>query len=142
MEKITNNYVFDTSAFFTLFENEDGADTVQMLLEKAKQREINILTSFVSFTEVFYITFQEEGEDEAKNRIRLMDMLSIKRVESTQELGLIAGTLKAVNRISFADTWVAATAIFYNAVLVHKDPEFEQLKDQITLLQLPYKIQR
>ncbi|MCP4110600.1 MAG: type II toxin-antitoxin system VapC family toxin [Desulfobacteraceae bacterium] len=50
-------------------------------------------------------------------------------VESTQELGLIAGTLKAVDRISFADTWVAATAIFYDAVLVHKDPEFEQLKD-------------
>ena len=111
----------------------------QKLLESAKRGEIIILASFVSFTEIFYITFQEEGEDQADNRIRLMNMLPIKRVESSQELGLTAGKLKAENRISYADAWVAATAIFYDAILVHKDPEFEQLKDKINLLRLPYK---
>jgi predicted nucleic acid-binding protein len=137
MEKI--RYVFDTSAFMTLFEDEDGADSVQNLLEQAKQGEIDILTSFVSFIEVFYIALREEGEETAKKRIRLMDMLPIKRVESSQESGFTAGRLKAENRISFADTWVAATAIFYNAVLVHKVPEFEQLSKKIRLLQLPCK---
>ena len=133
------NYVLDSSAFLTLFEDEDGADTVQKLLEQAVRGEIIVFTSFVTFTEVFYITFREKGEEEAKKRITLMQRLAITRVESSQELGLVAGRLKATHRISFADIWIAATAIFYDAILVHKDPEFEQLKDEVKRLELPYK---
>jgi len=47
--------------------------------------------------------------------------------------------LKAAYRLSFADAWIAATAIFYDATLVHKDPEFEQLEDKLKALKLPYK---
>ena len=72
-------------------------------------------------------------------RIKLMNVLAMIRVESSQELGLIAGKLKANYRLSFADTWIAATAIFYDAILVHKDPGFEQLKGKLEMLKLPYK---
>ncbi len=123
----------------TLFEDEDGAETVQRLLERAKKGEIIVFTSFVSFTEFFYITLREKGEEEAKKRIKIMDRLVITRVESSQEFGLIAGRLKATHKISFPDTWIAATAMFYDAILVHKDPEFEQLKDKVKVLELPYK---
>lgn len=41
--------------------------------------------------------------------------------------------------ISFADSFVAATAIQKKAILVHKDPEFESLKDEVEQLILPYK---
>jgi len=111
------NYVFDSSAFLTLFEDEDGAETVQRLLERAKKGEIIVFTSFVSFAEIFYITLREKGEEEAKKRIKIMNRLVITRVESSQELGLIAGRLKATHKISFADTWIAATAMFYDAIL-------------------------
>jgi len=134
------NYVLDSSAFLALFEDEDGADTVQELLEKGVRGEIIVFASFVTFTEVFYITFRERGEEEAKKRIRLMHRLTITTVESSQELGLIAGRLKATHKISFADTWIAATAIFYDATLVHKDPEIEQLEDEVKVLKLPYKL--
>ena len=133
------NYILDSSAFLTLFEDEDGAETVQKLLERAKKGEIIVFTLFVSFTEIFYISFREKGEGEAQKRIKLMKGLAITRVESSQELGLIAGRLKATHKISFADTWIAATAIFYGAILVHKDPEFVQLKDEVKMLELPYK---
>ena len=133
------NYILDSSAFLTLFEDEDGAETVQKLLERAKKGEIIVFTLFVSFTEIFYISFREKGEGEAQKRIKLMKGLAITRVESSQELGLIAGRLKANHKISFADTWIAATAIFYGAILVHKDPEFVQLKDEVKMLELPYK---
>ena len=134
-----NKYVLDTSAFLTFFEDEEGADTVQAVLESARDGKVKIFASFVSFMEVFYITFREEGEDEAIKRISLMNSLSVGRVESFPELGLIAGKLKANHRISFADAWVAATAVFYEALLVHKDPEFESLKNAVSLLTLPYK---
>ena len=133
------NYVLDSTAFLALFEDEPGAETVQKLLESAKKGEIVIFTSFVSFTEVFYITLQAKQEEEAKERIKLMNVLAMMRVESSQELGLIAGRLKSTYRLSFADTWIAATAIFYDAILVHKDPEFEQLKGKLEMLKLPYK---
>ena len=135
----SENYVLDSTAFLALFEDEPGAETVQKLLESAKKGEIVIFTSFVSFTEVFYITLREKKEEEAKKRIKLMNVLAMMRVESSQELGLIAGRLKSTYRLSFADTWIAATAIFYDAILVHKDPEFEQLKSKLEMLKLPYK---
>ena len=133
------NYVLDSTAFLALIEDEPGAETVQKLLERANKGGIVIFTSFVSFTEIFYITLREKGEKEAKRRVQLMNALAMTRVESSQELGLIAGRLKSTYRLSFADTWIAATAIFYDAILVHKDPEFEQLKDKLEMLQLPYK---
>ena len=49
------------------------------------------------------------------------------------------GKLKATHRISFADAWVAATAMMLGAILVHKDPEFEELEDEVEMLRLPYK---
>jgi uncharacterized protein len=132
-------YVLDTSAFMTLIEDEAGADAVQELLQQAELNDAKIFASFVSFTEVFYITLQEHNAEEARMRIDLMKKLPIERIESTADMGILAGELKARNKISFADAWIAATAKFYQAILVHKDPEFEQLKSEISSLSLPYK---
>ena len=132
-------FVLDSTAFLTMFEDEQGADTVQELLERAKREEIVAFVSFVTFTEILYITMRRKGEEEGLRRMALMESLPITRIESSKELGLIAGRLKASTKISFADAWVAATAIFYNAILVHKDPEFDQLDETIKALKLPYK---
>ena len=132
-------YVLDTSAFLTLIEDEAGADTVETLLYRAKHEEITIFASFVTFMEVFYITLQERDPQEARARCNLMAQLAVERIESSPELGLIAGELKAAHHLSFADAWIAATAKFHQATLVHKDPEFEQVQDEVTLLPLPYK---
>ena len=135
----SRNYVLDSTAFLTMFEDEAGSDTVQDLLEQANTSEILVFVSFVTFTEIFYITLREKGEEEAQKRIKLMDALATTRIESSKELSLIAGRLKAAYRLSFADAWIAATAIFYDATLVHKDPEFEQIENVLQMLKLPYK---
>lgn len=133
------SYVLDSSAFLTLFEDEKGAETVQKLLELAKKGKLAIFACFATFTEVFYITFREQGREEAQKQVKLMASLAITRVESSEEIGLIAGRLKATHKLSFADAWIAATAILYASFLVHKDPEFEQLEDELKVLKLPYK---
>jgi len=51
------NYVLDSSAFLTFFEDEKGAEIVQELLEWAKKGQVVIFVCFATFTEVFYITF-------------------------------------------------------------------------------------
>jgi len=135
-------YVLDSTAFLTMFEDEEGADTVQELLERANEGEVLIFVSFVTFTEVFYISIRRKGEKESLRRVGLMKALPVTRIESSEELSLTAGRLKASHKISFADAWVAATAIFYDAILVHKDPEFDQLVEKVKLFNLPYKPKR
>jgi predicted nucleic acid-binding protein len=46
--------------------------------------------------------------------------------------------IKATNSFSVCDSWVIATAIVTGSVLVHKDPEFEQVKTLVKLETLPY----
>ena len=45
----------------------------------------------------------------------------------------------ALLAVSVADSWIIATALENGAPLVHKDPEFEQVKDRLSLFPLPYK---
>ena len=132
-------YVLDTSALLTLIEDEAGADQVQTLLEQAKRGEVSLLVSFISFMEIYYISLQERGQEEAHERMQLMAALSVLRVESTETLAVLAGQLKAAHRLSVADAWIAALAQERDATLVHKDPEFEQLEETVKVLKLPYK---
>ena len=132
-------YVLDTSALLTLIEDEAGADQVQDLLEQARRGEVILLVSFMSFMEVYYISLQERGQEEAQERVKLLAALPMARVESSESLGVQAGAFKAAHRLSVADAWIAALAQERNATLVHKDPEFGQVESAIKVVKLPYK---
>ncbi len=134
-----DNFVLDTSAIISFLENEEGADIVEALLEKAESGEVDIYLSFVKFVEIYYITIQKKGKKFALERIDSLKMLPVKLIESNSKIGKIAGEFKAAYRLSFADTWIAALAKNKNATLVHKDPEFEYLENQIKVIKLPYK---
>lgn len=140
MSEPVDNYVLDTSAWFALIEDEPGADLVQEILEKARAGEAVVLVSFMSFMGVYYITLQERDQSEAQARVDLMAALPVLRVESTVALSILAAELKANHRLSVADAWIAALAKERNAILVHKDPEFEQVEAMIQVLKLPYEV--
>jgi len=136
---VKDNYVLDTSAVITFLENENGAALIEELLEQAEAGQINIFLSFVTFTEIYYITIQKKGKALASERIESLEGLPVKRIESNVKVGQIAGEFKAACQLCFADAWVAALAKHRNAILVHKDPEFEVLEKHIQMLKLPYK---
>ncbi len=50
-----------------------------------------------------------------------------------------AGIVRGAFPISAMGGWIAALAYRRQATLVHKDPEFEELKDHIDLLDLSRK---
>mgnify|MGYP001608770701 FL=1 len=58
-------YILDTSALLTYIEDEKGSDVIDDILIKAEKGEVRIYISFISLTEVYYITMQEKGESEA-----------------------------------------------------------------------------
>ena len=131
--------VFDTSAFLTLTGEESGADTVQELITNALAGVIELHASFVSLTEVEYLTRQEEGEAIARQRLADIKALPVQWLHSDEALCSEAAKLKAAHKISFADAFVAAMAQRLNAMLVHKDPEFNLLTGLLKLHSLPPK---
>lgn len=134
-----DRYVLDTSALLTLIENEEGVDYVEYLLIEAAKCEIELFISVISCIEVFYISLQEQSLDIADERIELIKALLLIIEAVDENLIKTAGKIKAENRISFADSCIAALAKEKEAILVHKDPEFEQLKKEIVQKILPYK---
>jgi predicted nucleic acid-binding protein len=56
----------------------------------------------------------------------------------TVELLELAAEVKARFPVSLADAWIAAAALLMDAVLLHKDPEFERI-DGLKQELLPYK---
>jgi len=139
LKKGSKFFVLDTSAILAYIEDENGAEDVEELLIKAENKEISVYVPFASLAEVFYITMEEKSEEEAFKRVRLIQSLAVEIIESSESVTLTAGKLKATNRISFADAYVAAVSKELNAVLVHKDPEFENVKPLFKQYKLPYK---
>lgn len=133
------NVVLDTSAVIALLCDEDGSDVVESYLNKAKKGSIRLYMSFATIAEVFSSATRKEGRDRAELYLAIIKSWPAKWVHSSQESCLSAGAIKAKYRMSFADSFIASTAIHYDAVLVHKDPEFEALKSILQMEILPYK---
>jgi len=132
-------YILDTSALLTFIEDEEGAERVESLLIEAEKGNVTVYLSFISLTEVFYITKKEKGEQEASERLGLIKSLAVHIIESEEPLNIMAGALKADYRISLADAFIAALCQYHQGIIVHKDPEFEQLAPLMQELRLPYK---
>jgi predicted nucleic acid-binding protein len=128
-------YMLDTSAIFTLIEDEAGADRVDALL-----RSQEIFLPWIVLLEVTYISRQELGEAEADHRLAHLKRLPLTILWEADEPILLTGArLKATFHLSLADAIIAAYAIRLDATLVHKDPEYDALAGQVKLESLPYK---
>lgn len=134
-----NLFVLDTSALLTYIENEEGVADVEGLLLKAIDNEIVLYISIVSCIEVFYITWQEQGKEAAEERLKLINDLMVIQEPLDSQLIRVIGEIKATKKMSFADCCIAGLAKFKQAILVHKDPEYEQIESEIKQLKLPYK---
>lgn len=128
-------FILDTSALLTLIEDEDGADRVEQVLS-----EEYAFLPWVVLLETTYITQQERGQSEADRRYALAKGLSATILWEVDEPTLLqAARLKATHRVSLADSIIAAFAIRKDAILLHKDPEFELIVGQVAQEILPYK---
>jgi len=129
------NYLLDTSALLAYIEEEPGADRVEEIINQEQ-----VLLPWAVLLEVFYMTVRERGLHEAETRYAMLKHSSAKILWEMNEATLLwAAKLKGQNRLSFADAVIAAYAIQNNAILVHKDPEYEALAGKLEMEALPYK---
>ena len=130
-------YLLDNSAVLTLIEDEPGADRVEALL---RERGAGVLLPFPVLLEATYISLREAGEAAAERRYVLMRHLPCTELWEVDEPTLLtAARFKVEARVSLADALIAAYAARNDAILVHKDPEYEALDGQVMLEALPYK---
>ena len=132
-------FVLDTSAWIALEEQEPGAAEVEAILAKAWLGEAEVHASFATLMELEYIRTQERDGRQAAELLLFARAQPIQWLHSDDALCGSAAKLKAVHKISFADAFVAATALRWDAVLVHKDPEFNPLSGVLKLRALPPK---
>jgi predicted nucleic acid-binding protein len=129
------SYLLDTSALLTLLEDEAGAERVEQVLKQTQT-----LICAVSLLEVRYLTLQERSEAEADVRHALLKRSGATILwELDEPLILRAAAFKSQHSLSVADAIIAASACRYGALLLHKDPEFDALADQVKQEHLPYK---
>jgi ribonuclease VapC len=134
-ERIPERFVLDSSAIFTLFEAEEGLERVKQVVQNAV-----VLSPWTVLLEVYYITQQKQGDIVAQRRYTILTQLFDRILwEMNEPTLLMAARWKAQYRISFADAIIAACAFTNNAILLHKDPEYDALAGQLALESLPYK---
>lgn len=134
-----NKYVLDTSALLTFYFEEPGALKVWELIKHDSAEVLEVWVPFMSLMEFSYAIWQRDGEIRAEKAYKNLKAMGLKEILYSEALLIQAVKLKATPKMSLADAWIAASAFLLDAVLVHKDPEFEALKGQIKTLKLPYK---
>lgn len=132
------SYVLDTSAIVAFRDDEEGSDFIQDILKKSHRGHVTLYVSFMTFMELYYCVFRSEGKGAALRAYMELQLLPVTKIESDEELLLIAGEIKATHQLSLGDSWIAAAAFLKKACLVHKDPEFESITS-IEQKILPYK---
>ena len=105
---------------------QPAADRVRTLLEEAGDRRRKLEMNIVNLGEVFYLCVK--AKNQAYGR-RVLEALRprVTKISASDELVMLAATLKARNAISYAHAFAAATAILQEAPLVTGDPELKAM---------------
>ncbi len=133
--------MLDTSALLTLAFEEAGYKEVETLLSEAGSGRLRVLGSFISRMEYLYVHLQRLSAAQANECYENLMHTPIEWIENEDPVLRLAAEYKARYSLSLADAWIAATARLYNAILVHRDKEFDVLEKEIELQKLAKKYQ-
>jgi predicted nucleic acid-binding protein len=128
--------VLDSFALLAYFRDEEGADKVQQLLERASRKGAALLMTEVNYAEVKYITLRKQGAEAWRQVQESLTSLPLEFVPVGRELADIAADFKSRVSLSLADAFAAALSKQRKAELVTGDKEFEPLAGEIKILWL------
>ncbi len=127
-------YVLDASALMVLFENRLGADKIEGLLRGAAEAQQSLLMTVINWGEVYYSTWAAWGEAAANEKAKQIAQLPIEVIAVDMEMARMAATLKARNKLPYADSFAAALAQKHKATLVTMDADFSRVEEEISIL--------
>lgn len=127
-EEIKKNYILDTFSLIAYLNKEVCSDTIESLFIRARAKEIILYLNWINLGELYYIVQRRAGKQKAEETIRLVEELPIELVSADRDTILLAGDYKATNAISYADSFVIATAKQRQGTIVTGDPEFDKVE--------------
>lgn len=119
--------VFDSYALIALFRQEAGCELVKNLLLKIANDECEGYMSAINLGEVYYMISRKSNSKFAESAINAIKQMPVHIIEPDIKMCLDAAKLKAMYKLSYADTFAAVLTINKKAVLITGDDEFESL---------------
>lgn len=140
-EKTVKRYALDTFAILTHLRDEPGASTVEALILDAKKGKVELIISWISICEVYYLSLQRNDFKTAQTVLATIKNWPVKLIVAEEKETITAGDLKARYRISLGDAYTLGTAKVHSAIIVTGDPEFGPLEKagEVKILWLPKK---
>jgi len=124
------DYVLDACALITLFNEEEGADTVAKLMARAYDGTDRLFMSSIQVMEVYYDRIYIKGTEYADTVLESIYASPITILHDiSRNIIKEAARFKTSYSMSLADTFVAAIAKSLGAHLVTKDNEMKEAED-------------
>lgn len=121
------NYVLDSFAMIALFKNEPNKEIIVELLKQAINNQADLHMSSINVGELYYMLCRKNNNIVAAQALEETLKLPIQIHEPGLRQTLFAAKLKAATKLSFADAHAAALTIQLKAMLITRDPEFNNL---------------
>ena len=131
---MSKSHVLDASAVLDFVEGGPGGKRVEQLFKDALGKRSRVLMSVVNWGEVFYHSWQEQGEESARRTLASLSRLPLELVPVDLVQSLQAGEIKARHKIPYVGCIAAGLAILQQAVLVTSDRDFEKLGRRVEIL--------
>ena len=133
---MNRTYVLGASALLVLMDNRPNARRVKRLIDESAGSNTTLLASVVNLGDVFYISWQRQGEQSARDTLDDISLLPIKILPVDSAQALKAAELRALHHVPYVDCLAAALASIHQATLVTTDHDFEKLGRHFPILWL------
>jgi predicted nucleic acid-binding protein len=124
-ESKKHKVLLDTKPLIKLFAKEEGWETIQEILLRIENGEIE-----AAITEIYYKYLHEKRADLAKARVEeLRYAASMKKLGIDERIAIKAGEFKGKYAVPIADAYISATAYYNDSIVLSDDTDFEKIKE-------------
>lgn len=134
MTRPGNDYLLDSYALLRFIQKEAGDRQVKAILEDVQKGKARAMLNVINLGEIIYTVQRRFGQQKKLDVVMNIGRLGIEILPAPNDLVFRAAELKARFSMSYADTFVVASAIEHGATVVTGDPEFRQVEHLIKIL--------
>ena len=130
---MTSPYLFDSHALLAFFQNEEGAEIVAEILQRAMEKGLDRLICVINLGEIIYVTKRRFGDSKKLEVLARVHQLGLKVLSVPENLVFKAAEMKAQYPISYADCFARACAMEHSARVVTGDPDFKKVAHLVSI---------
>ena len=129
-ESKKHRLLLDTKPLIKLFAKEEGWESIQKILLRIENGEIEGAISVVTLTEIYYKYLHEKRADLAQARVEeLRYAASVKILGIDEKIAIKAGEFKGKYFVPIADAYISATAYYSGSIVISDDLDFKKITE-------------